>query len=103
MQASFEKLQQCRRKFIETYDEEDLSYLISQVTNDKNRYARISHRPLRVGDIVIVREPNIKLSNYPMGVRLRTFENSIGEVTQVILKKGSANEKIKTHVSQLKY
>ena len=103
VQAFFEKLQQCRQKLIDTYNEEHLSYLISQATNDKSRYARIAHRPLRVGDIVLVREPNIKLSNYPMGVILQTFTNSIGEVTHAILKKGSTNEKVKKHVSQLKY
>ena len=103
VQASFDKLQKCRQKLIDTYNEEHLNYLITQATNDKSRYAKISHRPLKVGDIVLIREPNVKLSNYPMGVVLQVFENSIGEVTHVILKKGSTNEKIKRHVSQLKH
>ena len=100
---SFQKLQLCRERLIEKYNEEHLSYLMSQATSDKCRYAEVSHRPLRVGDIVLIREPNIKFINYPMGVILNVFENSIGEVTHAVLKKGSTNETIKRHTSQLKF
>ena len=100
---SFHKLQTCRDRLIEKYNEEHLAYLLSQATNDKSRYAEVPHRSLRPGDIVLIREPNIKFINYPMGVVLRTFENSIGEVTHVEVKKGSTNETVKRHVSQLKF
>ena len=42
---------------------------------------------------------HIKIVNYPMAIVTKVYENSIGEVTDVSVRKGSTRETVKRHVA----
>ena len=88
---------------IKTYNEEHLANLINQATCRKDFYQKTPHHELTVGDVVLVREPNMKFSSFPLAIVIEAFRNTLNEVTHAIVYKGSTKEKIKRHVSQLKY
>ena len=67
IKESYQKLKIVRSNLIKTYNSEFLYNLIKQAVNDKNRYQPIDHKPLQKGDIVLLKEENCKMHNYPMG------------------------------------
>ena len=54
-----------------------------------------------MNDIVLLKEQHVKRSNIPMGIVIKTIENDIGEVTNVLIKKGKTGETVKRHVESL--
>ena len=96
-----EKLQKARQSLIKLYHEEFLTTLMSQAVSMKNRYAKVSHHKLSIGDLVLIREPLLKPTNYPMAVVMEVTENELGEVTSVKLKKGETGEFTIRHSSSL--
>ena len=50
---------------------------------------------------MLLKEDFTKAINYPMAMVLKTTENSLGEVTDVEVRRGSSREKVRRHVSSL--
>ena len=94
-----DKLRNVRTKLIEAYNVEFLPQLIAQATNDKSRYKPVSHDPIQVGDIVLLKEEHTKQCNYPMARVKRITLNELGEVTGAVLLKGSTGETVRRHSS----
>ena len=46
-------------------------------------------------------EDDYKRSNYPLGIIIDTITNDLGEVTQVLVKKGKAGQVNKFHISMI--
>ena len=67
----------------------------------KSRYQPILHKHLEVGDVVLIKDPLLKPTNFPMGIVRKLQVNSLGEVTGATLMKGKNREMIKRHVSSL--
>ena len=74
---------------------------MEQAIDRDKRYVPVQHKHLKVGDIVLCKEENSKRSNYPLGIIVKIFENSLGEITQAMVKKGRTGQINKLHVSQL--
>ena len=100
IRSSFEKLNKNREKLIKIYENEFRVDLTRQATNLKNRYMKVPHQALQIDDIVLLKEPNIKSINFPMGIVKKVVTNDLGEVTEAILLKGN-KEKVRRHVKSL--
>ena len=74
---------------------------MNQATNDSNRYKPVTHKGLKIGDIVLIKEVNYKPSNYPLAIEKSLQVNDLGEVTGATLLKGSTREMIKRHSSTI--
>ena len=99
--SNYSKLCKVRTNLIDIYHNEFLGNLIFQAVDRKSRYKPVSHKQVQVGDIVLIQEENSKRSTYPMGLILQTFENSLGEITHAIVRKGKGGHSNRIHVSQL--
>ena len=101
--SSLNKLQQARKFLMEIYSSEFLSDLSCKATNEKTRYKRVQHAQLKIGDLVLIKEPFVKPNYFPMGRVLEIKTNDLGEVTDVVLLKGQTGEKVHRHVTSLIY
>jgi hypothetical protein len=85
------KLIKVKDKIRENYYSEFLYSLLDQATKYKNKYTPVHHVIINVGDVVIIKEPNMKSIHYPIGVVLEIVKNSLGEVTQAKIFKSNRN------------
>ena len=97
---NYYKLRKARESLTDIYNNEFLGQLIYQATNSNSRYKPKAHTKLQVGDIVLLKEPYSKPSNYPMGIVKDLQVNSLDEVTGATVKKGN-KELVKRHSSSL--
>ena len=95
----YEKLKKVRQNLIEIYNEEFLGNLIYQSVNVKDRYKPVSHKEMKIGDVVLIKEPFAKPRNYPMGIIKMVIYNDIKEITGAIIMKGKTREILKRHIS----
>ena len=98
---SYSTLRKLRASLLERYHNDFLVNLINQAVSVKDRYKPISHKALNVGDVVIIKEPNTKLNNYPMGIVKDLQVNDCNEVTGATIFKGSTRELVKRHSSTI--
>jgi hypothetical protein len=96
---TFSKLRTVRSNLIKRYNDEFLTNLIYQATNEKSRYKPVHHEPIQPGDVVLLKETNLKPSNYPMGLIKQVQVNDLGEVTGALVFKGTTRELVKRHSS----
>ena len=101
LREQFSKLKRVQQNLIDTYNSEFTNILVNQATDNSNRYSPVPHTKLRVNDIVLLKEENTKVNNYPMAIVTKVVENSRNEVTDVILRKGNSRENIKRHVTSV--
>ncbi|XP_068224897.1 uncharacterized protein [Palaemon carinicauda] len=99
--SSLLKLQNVRHNLIKIYNEEFVGNLIYQAVNKKDRYKPVQHKELKVGDIVLLKEPLAKPCNYPMGRIKEIVKNINNEVTAVKVFKGKTGEILKRHSSSI--
>ncbi|XP_068250638.1 uncharacterized protein [Palaemon carinicauda] len=99
--SSLLKLQNVRHNLIKIYNEEFVGNLIYQAVNKKDRYKPVQHKELKVGDIVLLKEPLAKPCNYPMGRIKEIVKNVNNEVTAVKVFKGKTGEILKRHSSSI--
>ena len=97
----FEKLRKVRQNLIDNYHSEFLGTLVSQAIDRQDRYRPVQQHNIKVGDIVLLKEVNLKPSSYPMAIVKELEINSNGEVTGVTLLKGKTKETVKRHISTL--
>ena len=98
---SYGKLLKARKYLNTLYNEEFLPQLMSQATNEKGKYIPVKHKVISVGDIVLLKEPLLKPTNFPMGIIVKTITNSLDEVTSVDIRKGSTREVVRRHVESI--
>ena len=94
------KLENVRIRLKHIYHEEFLGSLMYQAINQKDRFAPVTHKILNVGDIILLKESNTKAINYPMAIVKEIIINDLGEVTNVIARKGN-REIVKRHVDSV--
>ena len=99
--SSWCKLQKVRHNLIKLYNEEFVGNLIYQAVNLKERYKPVKHKHLSVGDIVLIKEPLLKPSNYPLGRIKEVVKNINDEITGVTVLKGKSGETVKRHSSTI--
>ena len=97
----FVQLSKVRNSLMDLYHNEFLQTLLGQAVDRKGRYRPVDHLPLAVGDIVLIKEENTKISNYPLGVIREIFFNDIGEVTHAVVLKGRTRQLSRLHSSNL--
>ena len=83
---------------IRSYNEEFVLKLLEQSLDQKSRYAPVLNKEILVGDLVLIKDDNMKQSSYPMGRIKKTIVNNLGEVTAVQVQKGNTREVLKRHV-----
>ena len=86
-----------RKKLIDLYNEEFRTSLIAQATDRSGRYKLGSASQLKVGDIVLMREDNMKRADFPMARIVELHYNFLDEVNEVVLIKGASRELVKRH------
>jgi len=101
LRNQFEKLSAARVRLLEIYNEQFIQGLIDQATSKKDRYLPVKNVSLQIGDVVLLKEPNTKAIKYPMALVLDIVTNSIGEVTDVTVRKGKTREVVKRHVTSV--
>lgn len=72
-----------------------------QATIQKDRYKPVKHHKLKIGNIVLLKEPHLKSKSYPLGIVKKVEENALGEVTAARVLKGKSREVVYRHVSFL--
>ena len=97
----YNKIIKARERLSKLYNDEFMDTLLKQSTNQKGRYSPVNHCKLEPGDIVLIKDPLIKLNNLPMAIVRSVTTNDHGEVTAVSVYKGSTREEIRRHVSSL--
>ena len=97
----FSKLRKVRENLVAIYDAEFRQNLISQAVDKKDRYIPVTHNAVQVGDIILIRDPMMKASHYPMAIVRQVLVNDLGEVTGAIVKKGTTGELVKRHASAI--
>jgi len=101
LHATFKKMQIARERLTKVYNEQFRQTLIAQATDKKGRYRPKNHEKLKIGDLVLLKEPNLKSFNYPLAIVKEIFENNVGETTDVVAMKGKNGELVKRHVTSL--
>jgi hypothetical protein len=71
------------------YHSEFLYSLMNDATHIKGRYLPVKHQVLEMGDTVLVKDPFIKSSQYPLGIITKLTYNDLNEVTQVSVRKAN--------------
>ncbi len=84
-----EQLIKIKSKVREHYFDEFLYSLLDQATCRKGKYLPVAHQKLYPGDTCWIKDPFLKRSHMPLGLILKTFQNSIGEVTKAELRKAN--------------
>ena len=64
----YKKLQKVRSNLVDLYHSEFIAKLMQQAVAVKDRYSPVNHTTLRMNDIVLIKEPFHKPSQYPMGI-----------------------------------
>ena len=98
---NYKKLKIVRNKIIECYHNEFLLTLANQASDRQGRFKPVSHKLLHVGDIVLIKEDNLKPSQYPMGIIHDINVNILGEITHATILKAKTKEIIQRHSSKL--
>ena len=100
IKSSVEGLTKSRQRLNDIYRDEFLADLTRQATNVPDRYTPRKHDLLEVNDLVLIKDPLTKSVNFPMGRVLKVVQNSLGEVTEALIRKANG-EKVRRHVNSL--
>ena len=95
-----DKIRKLSKKLSSIYHDYFMQQLIIQSTNKKDFYKPQPYQPIKIGDLVLVKDPFLKPHQYPLA-RVKDLKlNSMGEVTEVTLIKGN-KEVIQRHVASI--
>ena len=95
------KLVKANNKLVKTYTTEFLQKLMLQSIDKKDRYKKVIHKEVQVGDVVLLVESNTKRCNYPMGIIKSIERNDLGESTAARVMKGTTRETVYRHITSL--
>ena len=56
---------------------------------------------MKVGDIILLKEPMMKQTNYPMAIVQSVTKNDLDEVTEIKAMKGSSREIVSRHITSI--
>lgn len=98
VKSTFDKLMKVRAYLTELYHEQFVPQLIYQSVNVKDRYKPVVHKRPSVNDIVILKDPLLKPSNFPLAIVTKLIINDLDEVTAVEARKGCNREIVRRHV-----
>ncbi len=98
--ANVNELLKVKDRIRDGYYSEFLYALIDDATRIRDKYLPIKHQILSVGDIVLIRDPYVKSSAYPMAVVTCITKNSLQEVTKAVVMKANGS-KLSRDVSDL--
>jgi len=101
IRKTYHKLEKVRTNLIQLYHSEFLANLSDQAVAQRDRYKRVNHQSLAVGDVVLLEEKLLKQSCYPMGIVVSIERNSLGEVTAARVRKGLTREVVYRHAPSL--
>lgn len=97
----YTKLLKARTYLSKIYNEEFLPNMMKLTTSEKGKYVPVNHTKLKQGDLILLKEPLQKRTNFPMGIVTKVVQNELNEVTSVEVKKGSNSEVVKRHVDSV--
>ena len=97
---NYRSLQKAREYLRDVYRTEFQATIEQRATDTKGKYLPVNHQCLEVNDIVLIKDPHVKLNNLPLAIVRQTVKNSIGEVTEVVIQKAN-REIIRRHVTSL--
>ncbi|XP_068224926.1 uncharacterized protein [Palaemon carinicauda] len=97
----YTKIRKVRHRLFDLYQSEFMSTLLNQAIDTKDRYKPCKHDKIGVGDIVLIKDANVKPVNFPMGIVKQIITNNEGETTGAVVLKGRTAELTKRHVSCL--
>ena len=97
----YSNLCKAKDRLIDLYHSDFLTTLIHQAVDKTDRYRKVNHEKLHVGDIVLLVEKNSKRYVYPMGRVVGIVENEGGETTAAHVVKGDTKERVFRHVNSL--
>ena len=101
IRETYKDLNSSREYLRELYHTEFVQSLIHQAVDRPDRYEPVQHRPLKTGDIVLIKEKMFKPLNYPLAIVTKVEYNDIGESVAAYLKKGATRELTYRHASTL--
>ena len=101
LRDDYGKLRQSIKRMTDIYSQEFLTKLTCQSLDKGDRYKPVIHKKLSTGDIVLLIEPNMKRSNYPMGRIKSVSVNLLDEVTSAEIVKGKTREVVYRHATSL--
>jgi len=101
LRNEYSKIRKVRSRLIKDYNEDFLGNLVAQAVDTRDRYKRVPHEKLRVGDIILLKEQNMKSNLYPKAIVREVVTNVNNEVTCVIAMKGNTRETVRRHVSSV--
>jgi hypothetical protein len=65
--------------------------LMDQSTDKHGRYKTVLHHKVRVGDVVLPRDPMLKAHRYPLARVEEVVTNDVGKVTDVIARRHTSS------------
>jgi hypothetical protein len=74
---------------------------MKQGLDQKGRYKPVTHHSLQVGDLVLLRDPLLKTSHFPMARVKEVVRNASDEVTGIVVIKGNTRETVRRHVNSV--
>ena len=93
----FEQLKKVSQKLCNLYEDQYMQNLIVQSIQHKAGYKPVTHKQLRVGDLVLIKDSLLKPHQYPIGRIISVTKNRLNEVTEVVLVKAN-KEQVRRHV-----
>ena len=75
--------------------------LVAQAVDRRGRYTPVCYQQLNIGDIILLKEPNTKTINFPLGIIKEIEVNDLGETVGAVILKGRTQVLVKRHVTTL--
>ena len=101
IRLQYEKLRKVRERLVDYYHSDFVTNLISQAVDKPDRYKPVFHKPLKVGDVVLLVDKYLKRYHYPLGRVMEIETNNLDETTAARVKKGDTGEIVYRHVTSL--
>ena len=98
---NFQKLVDVKRRLQDVYHTEFLAQLTNQAIDKSNRYKKVKHKFINIGDIVLLKDQYIKPIDYCLGIVRSVETNDLEEVTAAYVMKGDTRELVYRHSSSL--
>ena len=99
--STYEQLSRVRRNLIDLYHSDFVTNLIYQAVDKKDRFKPVTHKTVQPGDIVLLVDPHLKQSKYPIGRVMKIEKNSLNETVSAYVHKGDTKETVYRHATSL--
>lgn len=96
----WEKLAKVRKNLKTLYRDTFVADLFNKATDRINRYKKVDHCELKIGDIVTIKSDMLKPYQYPLAKIVNVEKNDLGETTAALLRK-SNGETVRRHAEHI--